>query len=70
MDKDQMGGVPGCSVEYYIIEMMGFILKSLDSDSNAAVLSVAVDYRKAFNQMLHSNILCSLAAINVPLCEI
>ena len=49
---------------------MDFILKSLDGDSDAAVLSVAVDYRKAFNRMLHSNILCSLAALNVPTCAI
>ena len=66
IDKDQMGGIPGCSVEHYIIKMMDFILKSLDGDSDAAVLAVAVDYREAFNRMLHSNILCSLAALNVP----
>ena len=35
-----------------------------------AVLSVAVDYSKAFNRMKHSNILCSLSAINVPKCAI
>ena len=70
IDKDQMGGVPGCSVEHYIIKMMDFIMKNLDGDSDAAVLSVAVDYRKAFNRMLHLNILCSLAVLNLPTCAI
>ena len=70
IDKVQMGGVPGCSVEQYIIKMMDFIMKSLDGDSDAAVLSVAVDYRKALNQMLHANIFCSLAALNEPTCAI
>ena len=58
--------VPGCSVEHYIIKMMDLIMTSLDRDSDAAMLSVAVDYRKAFNRILHSNILCRLAALNVP----
>ena len=70
IDKDQMGGVPGCSIEHYVVKMMDFVLKSLDGDSDAAVLSVAVDYRKAFNRMLHSNILCSQSALNVPICAI
>ena len=65
-----MGGVPECSVEHYIISMVNFILKSTDGDRDAAVLAVAVDYRKAFNRMLHSNILCSLSALNVPICAI
>ena len=45
IDPDQMGGMPGCSVEHYIIKM---ILQSMDGDPEAAVLAVSVDYRKAF----------------------
>ena len=26
MDPDQMGGVPGCSIEHYIVKMLHFIL--------------------------------------------
>ena len=70
VDPDQMGGVPGCSVEHYIINMGNFILKSMDGNSNSAVLAVAVDYSKAFNRMAHSKILCSLAALNVPTCAL
>ena len=66
IDRDKMGGVPGCSVEHYIVSMTHFILKSMDGDPNAAVLSVAVDYSKAFNRMRHVNILSSLSALNVP----
>ena len=57
--------MPGCSVEHYIV-MVDFILRSLDGDPSSAVAAVAVDYSKAYNRMLHSNILCSLSALNVP----
>ena len=30
IDPDQMGGMPGCSVEHYIIKMVHFILSSMD----------------------------------------
>ena len=29
IDPDQMGGVPGCSIEHYIVKMLHFILTSL-----------------------------------------
>ena len=58
IDPDQMGGMPGCSIEHYIIKMVQFILASTDGDPDAAVLAVPVDFSKAFNRMLHSDILC------------
>ena len=70
IDPDQMGGVPGCSIEHYIVNMVNFILKNMDGDTDAAVLAVTVDYSKAFNPMKHSNILNSLHALNVPICAI
>ena len=70
LDPDQMGGRKGCSVEHYIVKMVHFILESMDKDRNAAVLAVPVDYSKAFNRMLHSDILCSLTALNVPNCAV
>ena len=69
-DPDQMGGRKGCSVEHYIVKMVPFVLGSLDRDRNSAVLAVPVDYSKAFNRMLHSDILCNLIALNVPNCAI
>ena len=62
MDPDQMGGVPGCSVEHYIIKIIHFILGNMDGDNNAAVVAVPVDFSKAFNWMLHSNIIKILSA--------
>ena len=40
----------------------------MDGDNDAAVLAVPVDFSKAFNRMLHSDILCNLDALNVPKC--
>ena len=68
IDPDQLGGMPGCSIEHYIIEMTHFILSSMDGNPDAAVLAVPVDYSKAFNRMLHSDILCNLSALSVPNC--
>ena len=70
MDPDQLGGMPGCSVEHYIVKMMDFILRSLDGDPGSAVAGVAVDYSKAFNRILHSNTICLLSALCVPTCAI
>ena len=70
IDPDQMSGLPGGSVEHYIIKMLNFILSSMDRNPDTAVLSVPVDYQKAFNIMLHSDILCNLSALNVPTCAV
>ena len=66
MDTDQMGGVPGCSVEHYIIKMLNFILGSMDGDSNAAVMGIPVDYSKAYNRMLHTNIITIMSDLEEP----
>ena len=73
MDKDQIKGVPGCSIEHYITKIIHFILGSMDGDSDAAVMAIPVDYRKAFNRMLHSNIttiLSDLKKPSIPTCAI
>ena len=70
LDPDQMGGRPGFSIEHYIVKMINFILGSMDGDRDAAVLAVPVDFSKAFNRMLHSDILCNLTALNVPKCAV
>ena len=43
MDKDQIKGVPGCSIEHYITKIIHFILGSMDGDSDAAVMAIPVD---------------------------
>ena len=52
--------------------MMHFVFKSMDSNPDAAVLAVPVDYSKAFNRMLHSNVLNIVAELSppVPICAI
>jgi hypothetical protein len=73
IDPDQMGGMPGCSVEHYIIKMVHFILGSMDGDPDAAVIALPVDYSKAFNRMLHSNIITIISDLTepaVPACAI
>ena len=50
--------------------MVHFILSSMDGDRHAAVIAMPIDYSKAFNRMLHSQILIDLEAINVPSCAI
>ena len=70
LDPDQMGGRPGCSIEHYIVKMVHFILSSMDGDRDAAVIAMPIDYSKAFNRMLHSQILIDLEAVKVPPCAI
>ena len=68
IDPDQMGGVPGCSIEHYIVKMVNFILTSMDGNPNIAVLAVLVDFSKVFNRMLHSDVISNLSALQVPPC--
>ena len=73
MDPDQMGGVPGCSIEHYIVKMLHFILGSMDGDSQSAVMGIPVDYSKAYNRMLHSNIITTMSDLknpSIPTCAI
>jgi hypothetical protein len=70
MDKDQMGGRPGCSVEHFIIKMTHFILSSTNGNIDAAVIGVLVDYSKEYTRMKHSDILCNFIALNVPTCAV
>ena len=34
LDLDQLGGLPGCSVNHYLIQMLDFIHKNLDDNKN------------------------------------
>ena len=42
----------------------------MDGNRDVAVLAAPVDFSKAFNRMLHSDILCNLSALNVPKCAV
>ena len=68
-----MGGVPGCSIEHYTVKMLHSILGSMDGDSGSAVMGIPVDYSKAYNRMLHSNIITTMSDLknpSIPTCAI
>ena len=72
IDPDQLGGLPGCSVEHYLVQLLDFIHKSLDVTSTkpTAVLAAFVDFSKAFNRIDHNIIVKILADLNVPTCAL
>ena len=72
IDLDQLGGLPGCSVEHYLILMLDFIHRSLDKNHKepTAVLAGLVDFSKAFNRMDHNTIVTILADLNIPTCAL
>ena len=55
IDTDQLGGLPGCSVNHYLIQMLDFIHKKLDNGQKepTAVLCGLVDFSNAFNRIDH-----------------
>ena len=69
---DQLGGLPGCSVEHYLILLLDFIHKKLDSPAKdpTAVLACYVDFSKAFNRIDHNVIVTILGNLNIPTCAL
>ena len=51
LDHNQLGGLPGCSVDHYLVLMLDFIYKNIDRSCKepTAVIAVLVDFSKAFN---------------------
>ena len=72
IDIDQLGGLPDCSVEHYLILMLDFIHRHLDKNHRepTAVLAALVDFSKAFNRMDHNTIVTILSDLNVPTCAL
>ena len=72
IDLDQLGGLPGCSVNHYLVQMLDFIHKNLDNGHKTptAVLCGLVDFSKAFNRMDHNVIVTILSDLNVPTCAL
>ena len=72
IDMDQLGGLPGCSVEHYLILMLDFIHKQLDKNHSeaTAVIAALVDFSKAFNRMDHNIIVTILSDLNIPTCAL
>ena len=57
LDPDQLGGLPGCSIEHYLVQMLDFVHRHLDNNQSnpTAVLVGLVDFSKAFNRIDHNN---------------
>ena len=72
IDPDQLGGLPGCSVNHYLVLMIDFISKKLDAGQRnpTAVLACLVDFSKAFNRMDHNILATILSDLNVPTCAL
>ena len=72
IDLDQLGGLPGCSVEHYLIQMLDFIHSNLDKNYKepTAVLAGLVDFSKAFNRMDHNILITILSDLNIPTCAL
>ena len=72
IDADQLGGLPGCSVEHYLIQMLDFIHSSMDNSSNhpTAVLCALIDFSKAFNRIDHNIIVTILSDLSIPTCAL
>ena len=72
LDPDQLGGLPGCSVDHYLILLLDFIHRQLDSPTSdpKAVLMCLVDFSKAFNRIDHNVIVTILADLNIPTCAL
>ena len=72
IDLDQLGGLPGCSVNHYLVQMMDFIHKNLDNGTKkpTAVLAGLVDFSKAFNRIDHNVIVTILSDLNIPTCAL
>ena len=72
IDLDQLGGLPGCSVEHYLILMLDFIQKNIDKNHKepTAVITGLVDFSKAFNRIDHNVIVTILADLNIPTCAL
>ena len=72
IDLDQLGGLPGCSVEHYLVLMLDFIHKNIDNAKKkpTAVLAGLVDFSKAFNRIDHNKIVTILSDLNIPTCAL
>ena len=56
IDTKQFGGQRGNSITHYLIEFINFILYNQDMTNPHAVLTLLVDYAKAYNRSDHHTI--------------
>ena len=66
IDFRQYGGLKGNSITHYIIEFKNFVLAAQDDNDQTAVLSVFVDFQKAFMRQNHNILIEKLSDLAVP----
>ena len=66
IDFRQYGGLKGNSITHYIIEFINFVLAAQDDNDQTAVLSVFVDFQKAFMRQNHNILIEKLSDLAVP----
>jgi hypothetical protein len=66
LDPGQCGGLKGSSIEHYLLRIMDFIHRTLDSATPHAALLGTEDLSKAYNRGSHPLVLEDLHAMHVP----
>ena len=66
LDWAQYGGLKGNSINHYLIELTNFILYNQDMKHPHAVLTMCIDFSKAFNRQNHNTLIKILSDLNVP----
>ena len=66
LDVHQYGGRKGTSINHYLIDLITFIIYNQDLPESRAVLTVMVDFSKAFNRQNHQILVTKLSDMGVP----
>ena len=66
IDPGQCGGLKGSSITHYLVRLLHFVHKHLDSKEPHAVLLALIDLEKAFNRVSHQQVIEDLSDMKVP----
>ena len=66
LDPGQCGGLKGSSITHYLVKLLHFVHKHVDSKQPHAVLLALIDLEKAFNRVSHQQVIEDLFDMHVP----
>ena len=66
LDPGQCGGLKGSSITHYLVKLLHFVHKHIDSKQPHAVLLALIDLDKAFNRVSHQQVIEDLFDMHVP----
>ena len=66
LDPGQCGGLKGSSITHYLVKLLHFVHKNIDSKQPHAVLLALIDLDKAFNRVSHQQVIEDLSDMHVP----